>query len=122
MKDYNDKVRERFLNPSHFGEMKNADGVGLVGNPKCGDQMTVYIKIEDNKIKNASFQTLGCVAAIAISDIVCEMIIGKTLDEAYNIKEKEMIEALGNLPAIKVHCSSLAVQGVKKAIDEYRKK
>ncbi len=122
MKDYNSEVKKRFLNPSHFGEIKDADGVGVVGNPKCGDQMTVYIKIKNNKIIDASFQTLGCVAAIATSDVVCEMIVGKTIDRAYNITEEEMIKFLGDLPAVKVHCSSLAVKGVKKAIDEYRKK
>ncbi len=122
MKDYTNEVKKRFLNPTYFGEMENPSGVGLVGNPKCGDQMTVYIKIKDDKIEKASFQTLGCVAAIATSDIVCEMIVGKTLTEAYNITEKEMIKGLEKLPSIKVHCSSLAVEGVKKAIDDYKQK
>ncbi len=122
MKDYTNEVKKRFLNPTYFGEIKNAGGIGKVGNPKCGDQMAVYIKVKKNKIEKASFQTLGCVAAIATSDIVCEMIIGKTLDRAYNITEKEMIKGLEKLPAVKVHCSSLAVKGVKKAIDDYRNK
>ncbi len=113
---------ERFLNPKHFGEMKDASAVGRVGNPKCGDQMTVYLKIKDGKIKNASFQTLGCAAAIATSDVICEMIIGKTIKKALSITEKEMIEKLEKLPAVKVHCSSLAISGLKKAIEDYEEK
>ncbi len=122
MKDYTNEVKKRFLNPRFFGEIKDADGVGMVGNPKCGDQMTVYIKVVDDKIKKASFQTLGCVAAIATSDVVCEMVIGKSVADAYSITEKEMIKVLEKLPATKVHCSSLALNGLKKAIDDYRQK
>ncbi len=119
---YTKETMERFLNPKHFGEMKDANAVGRVGNPKCGDQMTVYLKIEDGKIKNASFQTLGCAAAIATSDVICEMIIGKTIKKALSITEKEMIEKLEKLPAVKVHCSSLAISGLKKAIEDYEEK
>ncbi len=119
---YTKETMERFLNPKHFGEMKDANAVGRVGNPKCGDQMTVYLKIEDGKIKNASFQTLGCAAAIATSDVICEMITGKTIKEALSITEKEMIEKLEKLPAVKVHCSSLAISGLKKAIEDYEEK
>jgi len=110
------------MNPGHMGEMKDANGVGEVGNPQCGDQMTVYIKVEDGKIKNASFQTLGCAAAIATSDVICEMVIGKDIKEALSITKEEMIEKLKKLPAVKVHCSSLALEGLKKAIEDYEKK
>lgn len=113
---------ERFLNPKHMGEMKDASGVGEVGNPKCGDQMTVYIKVKDGKITDASFQTLGCAAAIATSDVICEMAIGKKTEEALSVTEKEMIEKLKELPAVKVHCSSLAIEGLKKAIENYEEK
>ncbi len=119
---YTKETMERFLNPKHFGDMKDANGVGEVGNPRCGDQMKVYIKVEQGKIKNASFQTLGCAAAIATSDVICEMTIGKTVDDALKISEKEMIERLKKLPAVKIHCSSLAIEGLKKAIDDYKKR
>ena len=118
---YTKETMKRFTEPKFFGEMKDPDGVGKVGNPKCGDQMTVYIKVEDGKIKDASFQTLGCVAAIATSDVVCEMAIGKKLEEAAEINEREMIKRLEKLPSVKVHCSSLAIEGLKKAIDDYNK-
>jgi nitrogen fixation protein NifU and related proteins len=118
---YTKETMKRFLEPKFFGEMKDANGIGRVGNPKCGDQMTVYIKLEKGKIKDASFQTLGCAAAIATSDVVCEMAIGKRLEEAVEITQKEMIEKLEKLPAVKVHCSSLAIEGLKKAIENYKK-
>jgi len=119
---YTEETMERFLNPKHIGNMDDANGIGEVGNPRCGDQMKVYIKVEKGKIKKASFQTLGCVAAIATSDAICEMIIGKTIDEALKITEKEMIERLKKLPPVKIHCSSLAIEGLKKAIDDYKKR
>ncbi len=119
---YSKEIMDRFLNPKYFGEMKNPDGVSKVGNPRCGDQMTVYLKIKDGKIKDASFQTLGCAAAIAISDLVCEMVIGRSLEEARLLTEKEMIEKLKDLPSVKVHCSSLAIKGVKEAIEDYEKR
>ncbi len=119
---YTKETMKRFLEPKFFGEMKNPDGVGKVGNPKCGDQMTVYIKVEEGKIKDASFQTLGCAAAIATSDVICEMAIGKKLEEAVEITEKEMIKKLEKLPSVKVHCSSLAIEGLKKAINDYKGK
>ncbi len=122
MSYYTQKTMDRFLNPKHFGEMKDANGIGKVGNPRCGDQMTVYIKVEGEKIKEASFQTLGCAAAIATSDVICEMAIGKNTKEALAITEKEMIKKLEELPAVKVHCSSLAIEGLKKAIDDYQKR
>ncbi len=119
---YTKKTIQRFLEPKYFGEMKDATGVGEVGNPRCGDRMKVYIKIKNGKIVDASFQTLGCAAAIATSDVICEMIIGKTTKEALSITEKEMIEKLEKLPLVKVHCSSLAIEGLKKAIENYEKK
>ncbi len=119
---YTKETMERFLNPKNMGEMSDADGIGEVGNPRCGDQMKVYVKIEKGKIKKASFQTLGCVAAIATSDVICEMIIGKTVEEALKITEKEMIGKLEKLPSVKIHCSSLAIEGLKKAIDDYKKR
>jgi nitrogen fixation protein NifU and related proteins len=120
-KYYTKETMERFLNPQHMGFMDDANGIGEVGNPRCGDQMKVYIKVEKGKIKKASFQTLGCVAAIATSDVICEMVIGKTLEEALEITEKEMIKRLKKLPSVKIHCSSLAIEGLKKAIDDYKK-
>ncbi len=119
---YTKETMDRFLNPKHLGEMKDANGIGKVGNPRCGDQMTVYLKIEGGKIKDASFQTLGCAAAIATSDVICEMVIGRGPEEALAITEKEMIKKLEKLPTIKAHCSSLAIEGVKKAIDDYKKR
>ncbi len=123
MKNYYTKeAMQRFLNPKYFGEMSDATGVGEVGNPRCGDVMKVYIKIDKGKIINASFQTLGCAAAIATSDVICEMVIGKTTKEALSITEQEMIERLEKLPAVKVHCSSLAIEGLKKAIKDHEEK
>lgn len=119
---YTKETMERFLSPKYMGEIKDANGIGKVGNPKCGDQMTVYIKVEDGKIADASFQTLGCAAAIATSDVICEMVIGKEIKEALSVTEKEMIEKLKELPAVKVHCSSLAIEGLKKAIENYERK
>ncbi len=116
---YSEEVMKRFLDPEHFGEMEDPSGVGKVGNPRCGDEMTVYIKVEDEKIKDASFETWGCAAAISTSDAVCEMVKGKTLDEALSLTEKEMVEKLKELPAPKVHCASLAIQGLKKAVEDH---
>jgi nitrogen fixation protein NifU and related proteins len=119
---YTKETMERFLDPKHFGEMKDASGVGEVGNPRCGDQMKVYIKVKDGKIEKASFQTLGCAAAIATSDVICEMITGRKIEDALKITEEEMIKALKKLPSVKIHCSSLAIEGLKKAIDDYKKR
>ncbi len=119
---YTKETQRRFFDPQYFGKIDDADGIGEVGNPKCGDQMSVYIKVKDGVISKASFQTLGCVAAIATSDVVCQMATGKTVEEAERITEKSMIAELESLPSVKVHCSSLAIEGLKKAIDDYRKK
>ena len=120
---YSKKVIERFTNPKNFGEIKNADGIGNVGNPRCGDIMKLYLKI-DNKgiIKDIKFHTLGCAAAIATSDIVCDLVRGKSIKEALRIDYKKIVKKLGDLPAIKIHCSVLAREGLKAAIEDYEKK
>ncbi len=112
---------EHFTNPKNVGEIKNPDGVGHVGNPVCGDIMELYIKV-DNKdvITDAKFKTFGCGAAIATSSMVTEMVIGKTVDEAEKVSNMAVTEALGGLPKVKMHCSVLAEEALKKAIDDYR--
>ncbi len=119
---YTKETMERFLNPRFMGEIKDPSGVGEVGNPRCGDQMTVFIKIKEGKIEKATFKTLGCAAAIATSDVVCEIVTGKTVEEALSVTKEEMIKKLKKLPPVKIHCSSLAIEGLKKAIDDYKKK
>jgi len=119
---YSKEVMKRFTNPRHFGEIKNADGIGQVGNPQCGDVMKIYFKIKDNKIKDIKFQTFGCVSAIAASDALCELAKGKTIEEAKKINNKEIIDKLKGLPSIKVHCSVLGASGLKKAILNYEEK
>ncbi len=126
---YSKKVMEHFLKPKNVGEIKKADGVGKVGNPICGDIMYVYIKVgkrkgkgkEEEYIKNIKFQTLGCPAAIASSDVLCDLVKGKTLKEAEKVRGKEIVKKLGNLPAIKLHCSVLGEKTLKKAIENYKK-
>ena len=122
MEQYSKKVMEHFFNPKNVGEIKNADGIGEVGNPRCGDIMKMYIKVKDNVITDIKFQTFGCGAAVATSSMVTELIKGKTLDEALKITNKEVADALDGLPPLKMHCSNLAEAGVKAAIDDYRKK
>jgi len=117
---YTEKVMEHFTNPRNVGEMDDADGIGEVGNPACGDIMKISIKVEDGKISDIKFRTFGCGAAIATSSILTVMAKGKTLDEASNITNKMVAEALGGLPPIKMHCSNLAADGLKKAIEDYR--
>jgi nitrogen fixation protein NifU and related proteins len=119
---YTKETMERFLKPNHMGKIEDADGVGKVGSPRCGDMMEVFLKINSGIIEDASFQTYGCVAAIATSDVVCEMAIGKTIEEAKKINEKEMITRLEKLPSVKIHCSSLAIEGLKEAIKDYEGK
>jgi len=119
---YTDKVRELFLNPKNMGEIKDADAVGEVGNPACGDIMKLYLKVENNIIKDVKFKTFGCAAAIATSSQITEMAIGKTLEEAYRITMKEVTEELGGLPKIKMHCSNLAAKALRTAIEEYWRK
>ena len=119
---YTDKVMEHFKNPRNMGEMKDADAVGEVGNPTCGDLMYIYIKVKDDKIDDISFQTFGCGAAIATSSMVTEMAKGKTLDQALTITRKDVADALDGLPPIKMHCSNLAADGLHLAIENYKKK
>lgn len=124
---YSQKVMEHFKNPKNMGEMKDVDAVGEVGNPQCGDVMYVYIKVSKNRegkeyIKDIKFQTMGCIAAIATSSMVTELAKGKTLEEAKKITNKDVAESLGSLPPIKMHCSNLAANALRKAIENYEKK
>jgi len=123
MKDmYTEKVKCHFLHPRNVGEIKNPDGVGTVGNPTCGDIMTIYIKVKDDKIVDIKFKTFGCAAAIASTSVATEMVKGKKLNEAYKLTRDDVAKELGGLPAIKMHCSNLASDALKVAIDDYRKK
>ncbi len=116
---YSDKVMDHFANPRNSGEMENPDGVGTVGNPTCGDLMTIYIKVKDDVIEDISFQTFGCGAAIATSSMITEIAIGKTLEEALKISRNDVAEELDGLPPVKMHCSNLAADALKAAIDNY---
>lgn len=120
--DYTKKVKDHFFHPRNVGEIKDADGIGTVGNPKCGDVMSIYIKVKDGKIKDIKFKTFGCAAAIATSSILTEMAKGKTLDEALKLTRNDVANKLGGLPSIKMHCSNLAADALHAAIDDYRKK
>ncbi len=119
---YSEKVMEHFMNPRNVGEIEDPDGIGEVGNPVCGDVMTFYIKVKDNRLADVKFKTFGCGAAIAVSSMVSEMAIGKTLDEAKKITPKLVADELDGLPKNKFHCSNLGAQALNKAIDNYRKK
>ena len=119
---YTEKVKDHFANPRNLGKMEDADGIGEVGNAKCGDIMKMYLKIEDDVITDVKFNTFGCGAAIATSSIATEMIKGKTIDEALKLTNAAVVEALDGLPPAKVHCSVLAEEAVKAAIDDYRAK
>ena len=118
---YSDKVMEHFKNPRNVGELADANGIGEVGNPVCGDIMKMYIKVEDNRIKDVKFKTFGCGSAIASSSMATELIKGKTLEDAWLLTNKAVAEALDGLPAIKMHCSVLAEDAIHKAINDYRK-
>lgn len=119
---YSEKVMEHFRNPRNVGEIPDADGVGKAGNPICGDVMAIYIKVEDDVIVDIKFQTFGCGAAIATSSMVTELVKGKTIEEALRITNRTVAEALGGLPPVKMHCSLLAEQGLKAAIEDYNKR
>ena len=119
---YSEKVMDHFKNPRNVGEMDKPDGIGHVGNPTCGDIMEMYIKVKDNIIADAKFKTFGCGAAIATSSVVTEMVKGKTIEEAIKISNQQVIEALDGLPPVKRHCSVLAEDALKSAIDDYLKK
>ncbi len=119
---YSEKVMDHFSNPRNVGEIENADGVGEVGNPTCGDMMNIYIKVEDNILTDVKFKTFGCGAAIATSSMITEMAVGKTLEEALDITRNDVAEELGGLPQVKMHCSNLAADGLRAAIEDYRNK
>lgn len=116
---YSEKVMDHFMNPRNVGELTDANGVGEVGNPKCGDIMKMYLKIKDNTIEDVRFKTFGCGAAVATSSIATELIKGKSIDEALQLSNKAVIEALDGLPPAKIHCSVLAEQAVRSAIADY---
>lgn len=119
---YTDKVLEHFKNPRNVGELKDADAEGTVGNPVCGDLMTMYIKVKDERIEDIKFKTYGCGAAIATSSMTTELAKGKTLDEAMEISRQDVAEALDGLPPVKMHCSNLAADALHEAIKNYREK
>jgi len=119
---YSEKVMEHFTNPRNVGEMEDADGVGTVGNPVCGDVMKIFIKVRDDHLDDIKFKTFGCGAAIATSSMVTEMAKGRTLEEALTISNKGVAEALDGLPPQKMHCSNLAADALHAAIEDYRQK
>lgn len=119
---YNETVMEHFTNPRNVGEIEDADGVGEVGSPQCGDIMKIFLKVEDNIIKDIKFKTFGCASAIASSSIMTEMVKGRTIEEALALTNKDVVDALGGLPPAKVHCSVLAEQAIRAAIEDYRAK
>lgn len=117
--NYSKKVMDHFANPRNVGEMEDADGIGEVGNPKCGDIMKMYLKIKDGVIEDVKFKTFGCGAAIATSSMATELIKGKLIEEALKVTNKAVMEALDGLPPVKVHCSVLAEQAIKAALSDY---
>lgn len=116
---YSEKVMDHFSNPRNVGEIENADGVGQVGNAKCGDIMKIFLKVENDVIVDAKFKTFGCGAAIATSSMATELVKGKTIDEALGLTNKAVMEALDGLPPVKVHCSVLAEEAIAAAIQNY---
>lgn len=119
---YSEKVMEHFSNPRNVGEIENADGIGEVGNPVCGDMMTIYIKVDDGKLSDVKFKTFGCGAAIATSSMITELAKGKTIEEALEISRDDVADSLDGLPPVKMHCSNLAADGLHLAIEDYKKK
>jgi nitrogen fixation NifU-like protein len=119
---YTEKVMDHFRNPRNVGEIPDADGVGTVGNPVCGDLMTIYIKVKDNRLVDIKFKTFGCGSAIATSSMITELAKGKTLEEGLKISRANVADELGGLPAIKMHCSNLAADALHAAIEDYYKK
>lgn len=122
MPTYSEKVMEHFMNPRNVGEIPDADGVGSVGNPVCGDMMTFYIKVDDSRLSDIKFKTFGCGAAIAVSSMVSEMAKGKTLEEAKRITNADVADELEGLPKNKMHCSNLGADALHKAIEDYENK
>lgn len=119
---YSEKVMDHFSNPRNVGEIEDASGVGTEGNPTCGDLMTIYIKVENNVITDIKFKTFGCGAAIATSSMITEMAMGKTIEEALKITRNDVAEELEGLPPVKMHCSNLAADALRAAIEDYKKK
>ena len=119
---YSEKVLDHFKNPRNVGELKDADAEGTVGNPVCGDMMTMYIKVKDDRIEDVKFKTFGCGAAIATSSMTTELAKGKTLDEALEISRQDVADALDGLPPVKMHCSNLAADALHEAINSYKEK
>ncbi|MCK4928940.1 MAG: Fe-S cluster assembly scaffold protein NifU [Methanosarcinales archaeon] len=119
---YSEKVMEHFSNPKNVGEIEDADGVGEVGNPTCGDMMNIYIKVKDGKLSDVKFKTFGCGAAIATSSMITELAKGKTIEEALEITRDDVAQSLDGLPPVKMHCSNLAADGLHAAIEDYKKK
>ncbi len=121
MEEYSDKVKDHYMNPRNTGVIENPSGEGTVGNPVCGDIMTIYINVDENeRLTDVKFSTFGCGAAIATSSMITEMAVGMTVDEAYNITRNDVAEELDGLPPIKMHCSNLAADALQAAIDNYR--
>lgn len=119
---YSEKVMEHFTNPRNVGEIPDADGIGIEGNPVCGDVMKIFIKVEDGKIVDAKFKTFGCGAAIAVSSMVTEMVKGMTIEEALTISKESVVSELDGLPPQKMHCSNLGADALHKAIEDYKNK
>lgn len=119
---YSPKVMDHFMNPRNVGEIQDADGMGMEGNPTCGDAMQLFIKVENDRIVDAKFRTFGCGAAIAVSSMITEMVKGKTLDEALSISKEAVAQELGGLPPQKMHCSNLGADALRKAIEDYKSK
>ena len=119
---YSEKVMDHFRNPRNVGEIADADGIGTVGNPVCGDMMSIYIKVKNNHLTDIKFKTFGCGAAVATSSIITELAKGKSLDEAMKITRGDVAESLGGLPPVKMHCSNLAADALHEAIKDYRKR
>lgn len=119
---YSEKLLDHFKNPRNMGRIENADGIGKVGNPVCGDVMWIYIKVRDDRIADIKFETFGCGAAVATSSVITELARGKTLEEAEKITNQDVIDVLEGLPPLKKHCSLLAEQGLRAAINDYREK
>ena len=120
--NYSEKVMDHFSNPRNVGEIENPDGIGEAGNPRCGDIMKIYLRVKDNVIEDVKFKTFGCASAIASSSMATELIKNKTVDEAWELTNTAVAEALGGLPPIKMHCSVLAEEAIHKAINDYRVK
>jgi nitrogen fixation NifU-like protein len=119
---YTEKVIDHYQNPRNMGELDDPDGVGVVGNPTCGDMMQIQIKVQDDRIEDVKFKTFGCGAAIATTSVATELIKGKTVEEALQVTNRDVMEVLGGLPPVKVHCSLLAEQAIRAAVEDYRSK